>query len=180
MNVPLEIHYYPGARAKYLANEGELDGYLTSTPALLKYFSNIVLVPEPYLYLEMVAVVQKQEIKTTGWKSFENYSVGYIRGQKFIESRLPTDLPNVHVVDNEKQLIGMLDAGRIDCFIILKTVAINIVNNNKALDLKIVSLPFAKMDTYLTLHKKHKSFVPKLVKAITEFKEETASERRSR
>ena len=163
-------------RALILAN-GEGDGDAARLINIKEYApqntTNMVLVPESIITLEMSVYTRDLNFPVTGWESLGKYRNGARLGAKFVEKELPGKRS---FLTTTVQLVQMLEEDRIDTIVEWDLVADATIEKLKVKDLKKLSPPIKTKTLYLYLHKKHQSLVPALSKVLRQMKEDGSFE----
>ncbi len=178
LNIPIEVHQYPWARAQLMVYTGKLDGLFTAfkSEERLKfcYFPN-----EPLTQDQWVIFVKKRDLNRLPYRKLQDLlgkRVGVVRGAavspefwKFVKEH-----KNYEEVANDDQSFKMLDLGRFDYIVASE---INGLNQIRSMNLGNEIVPLStyplKKD-YLFLMFSKSTVSPMLVNsfstALREFK----------
>jgi len=163
-------------RALILANE-EGDGDAARLVNIKEFApqntTNLVLVPESIITMEMSVYTKNIIFPVTGWESLGKYRNGARIGAKFVEKEL---LGKRSFLATTVQLVQMLEENRIETMVEWSLVADATIENLKVKNIKKLSPPIKTKTLYLYLHKKHQSLVPELSKVLRQMKEDGAFE----
>ena len=165
----------PGERGMVDANSGALDGeaarigYLQSDK-----YPNLIRVAEPISVIKDGAYSTDTSIRVNGWESLKGkgYTVGYLRGTKSVEQKLPLYVEEKNRVNltGFEQSLKMLQARRIDIFIISTQAEETPPMNSSAYrDIKRIGIVEEK-NCYPWLHKRHKKLVSPLADTLKAMK----------
>ena len=114
------IKRFPGERSIVSSNNGDVDGELFRQEGVEKTYQDLVKVPVAISKIDLVVVTKNKKFVIDGWNSLRYYKVGYVRGIKVIENNLIYGTVSEPVTGLE-QAYKMLDAGRIDVIIDVRT-----------------------------------------------------------
>ncbi len=163
-------------RALILANkegDGDAARILSIKAHAPQNTTNLVLVPESIITMEMSVYTKNLSFPVTGWDALRKYRNGARNGAKFLEKALPGKRS---FLTTTVQLVQMLEADRIDTMVDWSLIADKTIKNLKAKNLKKLSPPITTRTLYLYLHKKHQSLVPRLSKVLRQMKEDGSFE----
>jgi hypothetical protein len=153
----------PGERAMVDANQGIVDGEAGRISNIdRKKYANLIMVPYPIVTMEDGAYATDHSIKINGWESLAGkpYKVGLLKGIKSVEQKLPlyVDKKNIVTLSDVEQGIKMLQAKRIDLFIVGTQVEDSAYMQSGAYkEVKRVGILETKV-LYPWLHKRHRAF----------------------
>lgn len=167
----------PGERAMIDANQGIVDGEAGRISNIDKdKYPNLIMVPYPIVTMKDGAYSTDHSIKINGWESLvgKPYRVGLLKGIKSVEQKLPlyVDKANIVTLSDVEQCVKMLQAKRIDLFIVgtqledsafMQTGAYNEVKRVGIVETKVL---------YPWLHKRHKNLVNPLADRLKTMKSE--------
>lgn len=173
LDVPLTlVKLEAGERAISSANEGTYDGDgLRVANIITPLFPNLIKVPESYLTLNFVGFSKNENIRTEGWDSLENYSVGYQIGWKVVEKNLKK-AKSIATVPNGDSLFKMLNYERVDVVIYVDMEGVGILNELNINDTHMLQPPLISSEMFLYLNKKHASLVPKIAATLHRMKQD--------
>jgi len=177
LNLKASVHVLTSSqRALILANE-EGDGDAARLANITAYApqntTNLVLVPESIITMEMSVYSRNFVFPVTGWESLGKYRNGARIGAKFVEKELPGKRS---FLTTTVQLVQMLEEDRIDTMVDWGLVADATIENLGVKNLKKLSPPIKTKTLYLYLHKKHQSLVPELSNVLRQMKEDGSFE----
>lgn len=159
----------PAERALRNANAGIDDGDLLRIAGLEKTYPNLIQVPEKIMDVEFSIFSKNNQLPIFKWGDLKTYTVAIITGWKILENNI-TDVVELTKVKNVDQLFSMLLKDRVDTIAYSRWVGLGYINKNAIKDIHIIQPPIAKRAMYVYLHKKHRSIVPKLAKALRTMK----------
>ena len=167
----------PGERAMIDANQGIVDGEAGRIGNIdKKKYANLIMVPYPITTMKDGAYATDHSIKINGWKSLAGkpYKVGLLKGIKSVEQKLPLyiDKTNIVTLSDPEQCVKMLEAGRIDLFIVGTQIEDSTFMRSGAYkEVKLVGIVETKV-LYPWLHKRHKNLVKRLAETLKRMKSE--------
>lgn len=164
------VNAYPSQRALVLSNtegDGEAARVKNIRSIAAKDTSNLILVPQSSVTMELAVFTKGLALEIDGWESLEGYRNSGRLGAKIIEKNLPAD--SLFLTDND-QLFRMLDSGRVDTVIEWKCVGLKTIKDLNLTGITVMSTPLQVSDFYPFLHVKHKELVPTLADAIASMK----------
>ena len=163
-------------RALILANEegdGDAARILNIKEHAPQNTTNLILVPESIITMEMAVYTKNLSFPVTGWDALQKYRNGARNGAKFLEKVLSGKRS---FLTTTVQLVQMLEEGRIDTMVEWSLIADRTIKNFKAKNLRKLSPPITTKTLYLYLHKKHQSLVPRLSQVLRQMKEDGSFE----
>jgi hypothetical protein len=175
-----QYNTYPGARAPIMAENGTVDGEIHRADDYAKITKNLIKVEESPFSVLYGAYAVKLGIILNGWKSLENtdYKVEYRRGSKQPEGILAVIIKpeNLSDIATTEQGLKKLITGRTDIYI--DTVYV-VIENLRRLDstgftaskVYLAGIMF-KENSYVYMHKKHATLVPKIADVLRVMKKE--------
>jgi len=167
----------PGERAMIDANQGIVDGEAGRISSIdSKKYANLIMVPYPIVTMQDGAYATDHSIKISGWESLKGkpYKVGLLKGIKSVEQKLPLyiDKMNIVTLSEPEQCVKMLEAGRIDVFIVGTQIEDSAFMQSGAYkEVRRVGIVETKM-LYPWLHKRHKNLVGRLAATLESMKSE--------
>lgn len=160
----------PSERSLQSAEMGQIDGEGLRVEGLEQQYPNLLRVPERYERIAFVAFAKDPSIDLDqGWKSLENYRVGFITGWKLFEQKA-SGARGLTKVDRPEQLFEMLDAGRIDLALYTHADGVALARGMNLPQIAPLSPSLKEVDMYLYLNRKHAALVPELAATIREMK----------
>jgi len=167
----------PGERAMIDANQGIVDGEAGRISSIdEKKYANLIMVPYPIVTMQDGAYSTDLSIKINGWESLKGkpYKVGLLKGIKSVEQKLPlyVDKTNIVTLSDPEQCVKMLEAGRIDVFIVGTQIEDSTFMRKGAYkEVKLVGILETKV-LYPWLNKRHKNLVKRLADTLKTMKSE--------
>jgi len=167
----------PGERAMIDANQGIVDGEAGRISNIdRKKYTNLIMVPYPIVTMKDGAYSTDHSIKINGWESLAGkpYRVGLLKGIKSVEQKLALyiDKANIVTLSDVEQCIKMLQAKRIDLFIVGTQLEDSAYMQSGAYkEVKRVGIVETKV-LYPWLHKRHKNLVERLAETLETMKSE--------
>ena len=107
-----EVRYYDGHEALIHSNAGLVDGELMRVDGINRQFENLVQIPIPVNYLDIVAFTRDQDFHVHGWSSLQPYRIGVIKSILAIEE--PTRGMNRVYAASVDELVQLLHDEEID------------------------------------------------------------------
>lgn len=167
----LEIEIYPTARSIYNLNNGLVDGEMSRIGGLEDSYPKIIHVSEK-LYDVIFYIYSKKKIDSQlGWKALENKKVAYIHGWKIIDINIP-ETAIVTRAKNNKQLLDLINKGRVDYFIYSGWLDESFRNELKQSGIHHHHPALDKRPVYMYLNKKHSDLIPLLKQAMQGMKKD--------
>jgi len=167
----------PGERAMVDANQGIVDGEAGRISKIDKEkYANLIMVPFPITTMQDGAYSTDHSIKINGWESLAGkpYKVGLLKGIKSVEQKLSlyVDKSNIITLSDTEQCVKMLQAGRIDLFIVGTQIEDSTFMHNDAYkEVKRVGIVETKV-LYPWFHKRHKNLIRPLADTLKTMKSE--------
>ena len=181
IGIEISARVLPERRSLAMANRGDIDGELFRGKINGDQFPNLIRIPVPIMYGEIVVFTKDVEFEVVGWDSLRPYSIGIQYGLKEVKDG--TKGMRVEPVRHPEQLFMKLASGRNDIVVHprdlglhrLKTVIAQPPEgiNLKALQgIMILEPPLQRDALYHYLHNKHAALVPKIAVALQEMADE--------
>ncbi len=175
----------PPERALVEANVGRLDGNagrIEFDATLKERYPNLIRVNEPLTKVTFGAYSKNGTLKVDGWNSLKDKDIliGFDRGVKMCEIRLPLYVKARNLFPFTDYRLGfkMLDRGRIDLVIQIKTTGDALLKQKKFEGTKIKYIgDLETVPVYPYLNKKHTALVPKLAEALRAIKKDGTYDR---
>ena len=167
----------PGERALIDADQGIVDGEAARIMNIdRERYPNLIRVPHPIVMVKDSAYAMDDAIKIEGWESLTGkpYTVGFLKGIKSIEQKLPRYVDKKHIItlSGVEQCIKMLKAKRIDVVIVSSQIEdMAMMKSGAGNEVKCVGVVETKV-LYPWLHKRHKSLVLPLADTLKTMKSE--------
>ena len=171
MGCGFKLMSQPGERAMIDANQGIVDGEAGRISSIdSKKYANLIMVPYPIVTMQDGAYATDYSIKIDGWESLKGkaYTVGLLKGIKSVEQKLPfyVDKRNILTLSDPEQCLKMLQAKRIDLFIVDTQIEdSSFMQSGVYEDVKLVGIVEAKV-LYPWLHKRHANMVGRLAEML--------------
>ncbi|QTA89631.1 Uncharacterized protein dnm_056870 [Desulfonema magnum] len=105
--IGLEIVKVSGERAIQLSNLSETDGELYRIKGISSKYPNLVMLPVPIWYSEIVVFTKSKKFVPEGWESLTPYKIGILRGSQYSENN--TKGMNRFMATETQQIYYMLD-----------------------------------------------------------------------
>lgn len=169
----------PGERSLVDANSGVVDGEAARIAYLdANKYPNLIRVTEPILSAQEGAYSVDTSIMINGWESLrgKGYKVGFLKGLKSIEKKLPlyVDKRDIVTVTGFEQMLKMLQARRVDIYLGSTFLEESFPMRSDAYkDIKRVGIVETKV-LYPWLHKRHKALGAPLADVLKKMKSEGA------
>lgn len=177
IGLEFRLAFLPAERSLIESNAGRIDGQAGEDSNLNKHgaYPNLIRVDEPIIALEIAAYGFGPSAGIDGWgRLFSGeYRIGYTRGFKWFEKRIPTSFPRrllFKCTDRPQVFKGLL-AERFDLYIALPINMDRFLQSSEFKDLNIKKIGTLGKGTYFPyLHRKHARLVPELAAAIRDMK----------
>ena len=182
IGVEIEVQRFPGPRGLFMANEGKIDGELFRGGINTDEFPDLIQIPVPIMYGELVVFTISVDFEVDGWESLRPYNIGIQLGNKEIEAG--TRGMQVEPLAKTEQLLLKLVAGRNDIVVVPRIQGMEIlkelnsapgqwgVDQNALQRIAILEPPIQRDPLFHYLHKKHAALVPKITAALQEMADE--------
>ncbi len=181
IGIEIETRIFTGPRSLSMANRGSIDGELFRGDLDKDKFHNLIRIPVPILYGELVVFTKDVEFEVMGWESLKPYVIGIYSGLTGAETG--TKGMRVEPVATVEQLFKKLAAGRNDIVVFprdqgMDTLKSLMTLNPEGIDLqtlqkiRVLEPPIHLEVLYHTLHKKHAALVPKITAVLQEMTDE--------
>jgi polar amino acid transport system substrate-binding protein len=177
MGYGFKLMSQPGERAMIDANQGIVDGEAGRISSIDKQkYANLIMVPYPIITMQDGAYSTDISIRINGWESLRGkpYKVGLLKGIKSVEQKLPlyVDKTNILTLSDPEQCLKMLQAKRIDLFIVDTQIEdSSFMQSGAYKDVKRVGIVEAKV-LYPWLHRRHKNLVGRLAEMLKTLRSE--------
>lgn len=177
-----ELRYegYPGGRAPYMAERGEVDGEIHRAAGYQEQTRTLKRVPEPHFTVSYQAYALRPGIQLQGWDGLlgTDYRVEFRRGAKLPELMLtrvvaPGRLSDIATVE---QGMGKLLKGRSDLYVeqtLVASQALATLTSQHREYAAIYSVgTLETADSYVYLHERHQELLVPLAEVIRQMKRE--------
>ncbi len=168
---------YPSKRCAMLSNSGVVDGEMERVVSFNDAYPNLIRVEERLQTINLVAYSTNNALELNGWESLKNKNllVGYRRGVKLCEQKLPTVVGPATLDDVSKPEQGILKlhAGFIDIYVDFESVMAPVLESRTNQTTSIYRVgELEKIATHPFLHYKHRALVPALAAVLKTMKQE--------
>ena len=170
LGIEVEIQYLPGERAIHSANYGKTDGELFRVAEINQTYSNLLMVPVPISYVEIVVFTKNVNFPVEGWESLRPYRIGFQQGMKLIEAK--TKGMKVSTTNSSELTFKLLKLNRFDIAVEPRKSGLYFVKNLHLSDITILEPPLERIPTYHYLNKKHQDLLPKLENILRQMEQE--------
>jgi polar amino acid transport system substrate-binding protein len=168
IGVEIEVSVLPGERALINANAGLDDGDLLRIPGVEKDYPNLIRIPEKIMDFEFVAYSMERKKHIAGLGGLQPYTVAYATGWKFYEKNVK-EVRELTVVNNLGEMFLLLKNGRAE--VVLADRWQGLWEAHRAgVQASIIEPPFARVEMFIYLNKRHAALVPKAAKALAAMK----------
>lgn len=159
IGIDLATDPFPRERSIVTADSGQTDGDLIRVAGIESLYPNLVQVPEPVMYFDIVAFTTGLRFKVDGWEALRPYSLCILRGMKVAEQR--TEGMQRMFANTNDQAILMLRSNRCEVAVLGHEVWPDI-DRLKAGPLRALEPPIVSVPLFHYLHRRHLDLVPKL------------------
>ena len=171
----LRLEKLPAGRALLLANDGVIDGELTRIAGLEAQYPNLIRVPEKISDWNFAAFSKDASIPASV-EAIRGRPVGLIRGWKIYEAAMQ-GAPHVITVENPEQLFRLLQLGRIEVALYVRSMGLEHISTHGFNDLRLLEPPLYVREMFIYLHKRHAAQAPKLAAALRSMKQDGSYQR---
>ena len=169
LGIEIKFIDLPIKRTMYELNFGNTDGELSRISGLEETFENIIMVPYPIQYKEVVVYAKREDIQNVTWDTAPNYRAGIVRGFFFAENKMQGK--EYESVNDMTIALSMLHVGRLDIIIDLRASLFK-VNELGFDEIHIIEPPLDRFPLFHYLNKKHIDLVEPLMRVLTEMENE--------
>lgn len=163
MGVTIQIQETSALRALMMSNSGNVDGELIRIQGIETKYPNLIQIPIPIYRIEASAFSRNPDITIKGMESLRPYKVAYRRGIRAAEKAIKKIKGlRTQVVDRDRQLMDLLQLGRVDISIMDKLVGTQLATQLGYSDIRALEPVLQTFLLYHYLNKKHTALVPKL------------------
>lgn len=183
LGVPLEIRFYPAARAGAEALAGHVDGELARSAEYEATQSTMLRVQEPTLFVATAAYALRKDIRLApGWEGLRGtaYRTEYRFGYAITERKLAAVLPATHLTAVQTSETGLrkLMLGRTDLFVDTAEVIEPLLQHPEFSGAGIRQASVLQRGPmYAYLNKKHAHLAPQLAAILKKMRESGQTER---
>ncbi len=181
MGIEIEAREFPGPRLLSKANQGIVDGDLFGGDMYSDQYTNLIRIPVPILYKEIVVFTKDIEFEVEDWDSLRPYRVGILYGNEDVDAK--TEGMRVEPVTSLEQLFMKLASGRNDIVVLPRKPGLRAlesviaqhpesINLNTLQGIKVLEPPLQLDFLYHHLHSKHAALVPKITVVLQEMADE--------
>lgn len=160
----------PPERGLLSANDGIIDGEVNRIAGLNKLYKNLVRVPEKIRDSEFCALSKDATIINTP-DELNKRVVGHIKGWKIYDKMMEKSA-KVITANSPQQLFQLLKINRIEVALYACAEGIERAKRLDMKDIHVLKPLFSQTELFIYLNKRHSSLVPKLGKALYDFKKE--------
>lgn len=171
LDIQIVIQASSAERGLLNANSGIDDGDVSRVLGIDKTYQNLVRVPEPVMYYQMVAFTRNANFTVNGAESLQPYDVGILTGWKILE-RTIVGTRSLVKMETGRQLFAMLDKDRIDVAVIEKLEGMHFVKTMGLKNIRILKPAYVEGDWFLYLNKKHEALVPRISAELQKMKQD--------
>lgn len=176
VGLKVEIQASSAERGLLNANSGIDDGDVSRVIGIDQTYTNLVRVPEPVMFYQMVVFTRHADFAVSGPDSLKPFDVGILTGWKILERNI-VGTRSLVKLETGRQLFAMLDKERIDLAVIEKLEGMHFVQSMGLKNIKILQPAFVEGDWFLYLNKKHAALAPKLAAEIRNMKQDGSYQR---
>jgi polar amino acid transport system substrate-binding protein len=176
LNITVTLKLFPGALSVIEANEGRADGEVARLAAVLKQYTNLILIPVPLLHSNLSVFMHKDSpIVITDWASLKGHKLSTINGFKFVKNKMAGQSPVI--VETTTEAIRLVEQNRVDIAVLNRLLGVLAIAEIKAKEVKVHNPPLAQLPVYHMVHKKHEDLVPKLTATLQDMVREGVIQR---
>ena len=150
------------------ANKGEFDGEIARIKEVHTLYPNLIAVPVVINHVEAVAFSVNKALHVEHWSDLKEYSVGVLKGAKFIE--LATQEMNPQLFDTFETIFLALQEGKIEIMVIPKTTGLIMLHRTKMDKIYKISSTLARVNLYHYLHVKNKQLLEKITPVLEQMR----------
>lgn len=143
---------------------------------LEKIYPNIRKIPEAIMSLRFVGFSKTIHKPLAGWDSLKPYDVAIINGWKILEKNV-TGTRSLTRVASPGDLFNLIELGRAEIVLYGQWLGLQYIHDKGLSGIKLLSPPLAEKETFIYLHKKHQSLVPRAAQAIRDMKADGSFQR---
>lgn len=169
----LTVVHLPGERALQAASAGEFDGDLGRLAGMDTLYPNLIRLDIGITYARFVAFGKDKTVHIDGWESLRPYSVGYLRGLKTVQTKLPADM-RAEPVNTYEQLFEKLRLGRTDLVVASHFAGLSALRQIGAKNVYALEKPLEVVPLYHYLHVRHRPLVEPLTTILRQMEKEGA------
>jgi len=152
IGIQTDLQILPSERALNMANNGEFDGEGIRIKEVQDIYPNLRRVPVVVLAMEAVVFTKDVIFDVRGWESLKPYTIGILRGSKFVE--IGTRGLKVEQVTSYRQVLLKLNAGRTDVAVMARTNGLLEIGKLNMKGIRVLEPPLIRVNLYHYLHKK--------------------------
>ena len=157
LGVGVVVDGFPAARSLLWANSGQADGELCRMQGIDLIYTNLVRVPLPIHFFEVVAFGWQREVDIRRWSDLRPYRLGVIIGMVNEENK--TRGYRVEPVPSIEQALRKLALHRTDYVIVNRVTGLFWMRQLGLQGEFTVSVPLERLELYHYLHLKHAALV---------------------
>jgi len=161
----------PAERGLVNANQGIVDGEMSRVKGIDKLYKNLLRVPEKIMDWEFVGFSNSSIQLPNGWSDLSSRAVSHINGWKIFEKNVP-DTAEITKTSNAEGLFNLLRRNRAEVVLYERWGGSQLLNEMNMGNVERCKQTLAVKEMFIYLHKKHKSLVPKLAKAMSAMKQD--------
>nr|WP_320132404.1 hypothetical protein [uncultured Holophaga sp.] len=169
---------YPGARARLLAESGQVDGEIHRPISYTQITRSMMQVGEPSFTFRFIAYTTKPGISLKGWESLRHteYTVDYRRGTQTSGAALMNVVSPARLSDvaTTEQGLRKLLAGHSDIYIDQEAVVAETLARMPGPEAARIHTAgvMASLESHVYLNRRHAELIPRLVKVLKTMKRE--------
>ncbi len=168
IGVEIEASVTPAERALINVNAGIDDGDLMRIAGMEREYPNLVRIPEKVMDFEFVAFTLDPKTRIEGLGGLKPYAVAYATGWKFYERNVK-DFADLTTVRSLGELFALLKSGRTQVALADRWQGLWAARR-AGVRVFIVEPPFARLEMFVYLNKRHAALVPRAAKALADMK----------
>ena len=164
LGIPVTFRGFQADEALAASNGGEVDGELQRIDGIQHRFKNLVQVPIPLNYIQVVAFSKAYRFPILGWHSLKPYTVGIVEGIQFAERG--TEGMDVRVAKTYPELMTWVDEGEVDVGVVPRISGLVALRRSTHPEVKEMQGVLETLFAYHYLHRSRADLKPRLSKVL--------------
>lgn len=168
LGITVEFRRVPSGRSMDLLEIGDIDGELSRTSNAVWKYPESIMIPEPLISFDFMAVTLPRHPPVAGLESLRNSYIAVVSNSQIVLER--TMGFHREVFDASKSALKMVEAGRVDAAIGERRNIIYLKEKNNWDDLELHGEPLFSADFYHVLYRGYDYLVPLLTERLRQMK----------